>query len=912
MLEFKFDHHAPHQLTAIDAVVQVFNGQPTAGTAFENSSGATGSVYFGEKGIGNRLTLSNEQLLSNIQDIQKDNGLAISSELIGRVGKTDAPSDTFSDIAAQPTANNVDLNLSVEMETGTGKTYTYIRTIYELNKAYGFCKFVIVVPSVAIREGTLKNLAITAKDMKAKFGVPANYTVWDSNNRNGLRNFAASNALQILVINIDSFTNDGKVINTVRESGVKPIEFLTATCPIVIVDEPQNMETDIRRAAIHNLNPLCTLRYSATHRNPYNLVSRLTPVDAYNLGLVKQIQVDGITLDANYNAAFVRLKEIQRSKKTPKAKLTFYVNDANGGVAQKDVVLAAGDDIFIKSSQREIYRDGFILEEIDAENGTVSFNGGLTLGLGDSQGGFKEDAQKFQIERTVKWHFERAKKLHPLGIKVLSLFFIDKVANYRSADGQPPAKFTQWFEEAFNKFKAANPNLIAYGVDDVHRGYFSQDKKGGLKDTKGTAKDDEDTYSLIMKNKEELLDLSNPVQFIFSHSALREGWDNPNVFQICTLNESTSEVKKRQEVGRGLRLPVNNLGDRITDKKINLLTVIANESYEAFTRALQTEIEEDTGVKFTGKIGDANKDKVVVKLNNKELTRESYPLLFELWDKISFKANYAVNYAEEVLVRKATAFIKDRNFYPPVVNLSLRSSTAKINMTSEGLETQSGTTLARRVEMTKQSMPDVFGFIQSRVNVSRNAILTLLKDCERSTELMENPQRFLEHMVAVFERARNEILLQGGIKYERGAAWEESYSQQLFHDELGEVLADLVLEMKPEAIDKTPFNYYRTDSGIEDNFARDCEDNEAVKYFFKIPKGFKIPTPIDNYTPDWAVVLEDDNTVYFVAETKGTLNPDDLRGKEKIKIHCGTRFFADLETGVRYKLALKAADLTAI
>ena len=232
-------------------------------------------------------------------------------------------------------------------------------------------------------------------------------------------------------------------------------------------------------------------------------------------------------------------------------------------------------------------------------------------------------------------------------------------------------------------------------------------------------------------------------------------------------------------------------------------------------------------------------------------------------------------------------------------------------MTSEGLETQSGTTLARRVEMTKQAMPDVFGFIQSRVNVSSNAILTLLKESERSKELMENPQRFLEHMVAVFERARNEILLQGGIKYERGAAWEESYSQQLFHDELGEVLADLVLEMKPDAIDKTPFNYYRTDSGIEDNFARDCEGNEAVKYFFKIPKGFKTPTPIDNYTPDWAVVLEDDNTVYFVAETKGTLKPDDLRGKEKIKIHCGTRFFADLETGVRYKLAVKASDLLA-
>jgi type III restriction enzyme len=898
MMEFKFDHHAPHQMAALNAVVKVFKGQPQAGSAFENTRGEVGSVEFGEKSIGNRLVLSAEQFLANVQEVQKDNELELSSALIPRA--TSKGNDASS---------GVDLNLSIEMETGTGKTYTYIRTMYELHRVYGFCKFVIVVPSVAIREGTLKNLEITAKDMKAQYGVPANYTVWDSKNRNGLRNFAASNSLQILVINIDSFASDSNIINTVREQGVKPIEFLQATRPIVIVDEPQNMETDIRRQAVHNLNPFCTLRYSATHKNPYNLISRLTPVDAYNLGLVKQIQVDGITADQNYNAAFVALKEIQRAKKTIKVKLSFFANGEAGGVLKKDAVLAAGDDLYVKSNQREIYRDGFIVEDIDAEEGFVKFTGGLVLREGDSQGGLTEELQKFQIERTVKWHFERAKKLHPMGIKVLSLFFIDKVANYRGTDGEK-AKFEAWFEEAFEKFSKQNVGVIPHTAQEVHKGYFSQDKRGGLKDTKGTTKDDEDTYNLIMKNKEELLNLDNPVQFIFSHSALREGWDNPNVFQICTLNESTSDMKKRQEVGRGLRLPVNSkTGERITDKKINLLTVIANESYEAFTKALQTEIEEETGVPFTGRIGDANRDKVLVKYTKHELTRENYPLLFELWDKVSFHTRYAVHYDEAILVNKAVSFLKDANHYHTITRLQLKSNTAGIEINEFGVNAKSKGSAVKTAELTTSVMPDVFGFIQSRIKLSRGSIVAVLKECGRANELMLNPQRFLEHMVAAFERARNEILYEGGVKYERGTEWDLDYTQKLFTDELGEVLQEQVLDVREGYEDKTPFNYYRTDSSMEDVFARDCEESEEVKFFFKIPRGFKIPTPIGNYSPDWAVVLERDNKLYFVAETKGTLDPQKLRGDEKYKIRFGSEFFKTLDAGIGYKLAVKAENL---
>jgi type III restriction enzyme len=938
MMQFQFDHHAPHQLTAIHAVVQVFKGQPPAGGAFENSLGGGGSLDFGEKGIGNLLTLNPEQLLLNIQTVQKmthapldasdedkqvyaGQALPISTNLVARLNKQelkaleDANTDAMDkgEVRVEMPSVGADLNLSIEMETGTGKTYTYIRTIYELNRAYGFCKFVIVVPSVAIREGTLKNLAVTAKDMQAIFSVPATYTVWDSSNRNGLRNFAASNAIQILVINIDSFTNDDKVINKPSEQGIRPIEFLQATRPIVIVDEPQNMETSIRRVAIHNLNPLCTLRYSATHRNPYNLISRLTPVDAYNAGLVKQIQVDGITADQNYNAAFVALKEIKKTTTRLSAKITIFVNTESGGVQLKDVSLAAGDDLFAKSNGREIYRNGFILESIEADDQRVTFSGGLGLYVGDSQGGVTDEVQKYQIERTVKWHFERAKKLHPLGIKVLSLFFIDRVANYRAAEGENTAKFAHWFEDIFEKYNKQYEGLIPFAAPDVHRGYFSQDKKGVLKDTKGTTQADEDTYSLIMKNKEELLSLDNSVQFIFSHSALREGWDNPNVFQICTLNESTSEVKKRQEVGRGLRLPVNKNGERITDKSINLLTVIANESYEAFTRTLQTEIEEETGVKFDRRsIGNAHSARVRVNLSKKELTRENYPLLFELWDKVSYHTRYEVSYAEDALLTKAVRFLKDTSHYPTVTRLVLNSSTAKIGMDAHGLSTFETSNAAKQIATATYSTPDVFGFIQSRIKVSRSAIVTLLKKCGRTNELLVNPQRFLEYVVAVFERARNEILYEGGVKYERLASRDSlAYAQALFTDELREVLADSVLAVNTEAQSKTPLDHYHisSHSTIETSFAQDCETSDAVKFFFKIPRGFKIPTPIGNYSPDWAVVLEQEQKLYFVAETKGTLDPDKLRGEEKLRIHFGKQFFAGLQTDVNYKLAKKAQDL---
>jgi type III restriction enzyme len=509
------------------------------------------------------------------------------------------------------------MNFSVEMETGTGKTYVYLRTIYELNKLYGFKKFVIVVPSIAIREGVLKNLQITHEHFQNLYDkAQLNYDVYDSKKVSNLRGFAAGNAIQILVINIDAFAKDENIINKPNDklTGKRPIEFIQSSNPIVIVDEPQNMETDIRKKAIANLNPLCTLRYSATHTNLYNLVYSLNPVKAYDLGLVKQIEVDSVVSENAMNEAFIRLEGISATKTKITAKIKIDCN-TDKGVVKKSVTVMAGDDIYKFSKEREIYKEGFIIDEIDAGGGAITLTNGLTLSKGETQGGMNDEVIRFMLRRTVEEHIKKERVYKDKGIKVLSLFFIDKVKNYREYDAngnQAKGKFAGWFEDIYQK-EAAKPaysGLLPYAVDDVHNGYFSQDSKGRVKDTEGESQADYDTYKLIMQDKEKLLDPETPLRFIFSHSALREGWDNPNVFQICTLNETKSEIKKRQEIGRGLRLPVNQNGDRIFDRNINKLTVVANERYEDFAKALQKEIQEDCGVDFSGRIknrGDRQK-----------------------------------------------------------------------------------------------------------------------------------------------------------------------------------------------------------------------------------------------------------------------------------------------------------------
>ena len=913
-MKIQFDSSQDYQLAAVQSVVNLFAGQPLNKGDFEVSLSMEGaSIAFTERGIGNRLVISDEQILQNIHNVQQTNSISLSSKLENCTYPHDK--DGITKMGVPHSHYSFSNQFTIEMETGTGKTYTYLRTIYELNKVYGFKKFVIVVPSVAIREGTIKNLQITHEHFQNLYGnQPINFVMYDSSKLTGLRNFATSNAIQILVINIDSFTKDNNIINTVRETGVKPIEYIQSALPIVIVDEPQNMETDVRKSAIHNLNPLCTLRYSATHRNLYNLVYSLNPVQAYDLGLVKQIEVDGITSDSNYNAAFIQLKKIEIGKRQLRAKVSVYVNDG-GDVKQKDMTLDLGDDLFEKSNRRDIYKDDFVLTAIDAENGWIEFSNGLVIEEGKTQGGLTDEVIKFQIERTVIHHFDKLKKLKDKQIKVLSLFFIDRVANYRGYDesGKPTkGKFALWFEEAYAVQQKKNPNLIPFEAENVHNGYFSSDKSGKGKDkketwtdTKGTTAKDDDTYSLIMKEKERLLGLEEPLQFIFSHSALREGWDNPNVFQICTLNESKSDLKKRQEIGRGLRLPVNTEGVRIQDKRVNILTVIANETYEDFSEALQREIQEETSVVFTGRIKNAREKATISR--TKELTMDNFPLLFEIWERISHKTRYSVEYDNQELINRAVRELKDFTKVPLTKRPMLESRTGRISITEEGVEGQVKDSQVRHITAVNYQMPDVYGYIQSRIDVSRRTVFEVLKQSGRIGELEINPQMFLDSVTNTIKKVLNSLLVDG-VKYEQING--QQYEMRLF--ELEEIETYLSNLFKMSKTDKTVFNYIPIDSTIESDFARDCEADEAVKFFFKLPRGFKIPTPIGNYIPDWAVVLEMEGTpkVYFVAETKGTLNRQLLRELERLKIECGTKHFALFKPlAVEYKLAVTTRDL---
>ena len=694
---------------------------------------------------------------------------------------------------------------------------------------------------------------------------------------------------------------------------MKPIEYISSTNPIVIIDEPQNFETDVRKQALANLNPMCCLRYSATHRNLYNLIYSLNPVQAYDLGLVKQIEVDGIiTTNTDYNAAFIQFKSIVSGKKSLKVKLCIYVQ-ALFEVKQKDVLVEIGNDLFVLSGERDIYKHGFELNSINAAEGFIEFSNGLTIRMGETTGGLTDEIMRYQIERTVKHHFDKIKSLKNKQVKVLSLFFIDRVANYRSYDAEGAAsggKFAEWFEAAFTKYQKNNPDVLPFSVETVHNGYFSSDKTSKNKGKneriwidskeKNTQKDD-DTYSLIMRDKERLLSLEESLQFIFSHSALREGWDNPNVFQICTLNESKSELKKRQEIGRGLRLPVDSAGQRIHDKRINVLTVIANETYESFSKALQKEIETDTSVVFGDRVGDKNKKQKVVL--NKELTLENCPLLFEIWEKISHKTRYSVEFSTEELIRRSVEILKNM---PKLNRPSLQSSTAMLIITEDGVEGRVREKSMKRLEIKENyQIPDVYSYIQARVEVTRPTIFQLLMQSDRYEDLEVNPQLYLDNVVAAIKTSLNRLLVEG-VKYE--IINGQHYEMSLFNDE---ELEDLLTNLfKVSNFDKTVFNYIPIDSSIERKFAHDCEVDTSVKFFFKLPRGFKIPTPIGNYIPDWAVIFEGDSRIYFVAETKSTLDKDSLRNIETMKIHCGTQHFASLTPqNVTYKMVTSVEEL---
>jgi len=602
-MKIKFNPDLDFQNKAIDSITGIFEGQEVGNSRFTVSASKDRDMFESEVGVGNRLKLLDEDILSNVQSIQLENGL-------------------------RPDKTLRSMDFSVEMETGTGKTYVYLRTLLELNQQYGFSKFVIVVPSIAIREGVYKSLQMTEEHFSGLYdNVPYDYFIYDSDDLNKVRSFATSNNIQIMIINIQafrrSFTNPekDKKANIIhrphdRMSGQKPIEFIQSTNPVVVIDEPQSVATTNKsQKAIESLSPLCTLRYSATHVDDYHMMYKLDSVDAYQKKLVKQIEVASVQVQDAQNKAFIEVHDVRTKSGEPIAKISFD-QFKNGKTRRVTRNVEDGDDLF-ELSGRQVY-DGYIISEIYAGEGNeyIYFSNDELVKKGQVIGGVDNDTYKrLQIRKTIEEHLDKELRLRPKDIKVLSLFFIDRVANYREYDDDlnpMKGKYAKMFEEEYKKLiRKPKYNELFEGVDKdtiaekVHDGYFSIDTKGRgsnkkeyFTDTSGETKGDIDTYSLIMKDKERLLSLDNKLKFIFSHSALKEGWDNPNVFQICTLNETNSVLKKRQEIGRGLRIAVNQDGERVHGFDVNTLTVMANESYEDFAKQLQKEIEEEEGIKF--------------------------------------------------------------------------------------------------------------------------------------------------------------------------------------------------------------------------------------------------------------------------------------------------------------------------
>lgn len=879
-MKLHFDSNQEYQLEAIKAIIDIFEGQPLSGGDFEFAVSSTG-VMFSENGFGNRLALSEEQVLENVKGVQQRN------EIKEKIDELQG------------------MNFSVEMETGTGKTYVYLRTIYELNKLYGFKKFVIVVPSIAIREGVLKNLQITHDHFQSLYDNAAlTFDIYDSKKVSYLRGFATANSIQILIINIDAFAKDENIINKPNDklTGKKPIEFIQSTKPIVIVDEPQNMETEIRKKAIENLNPLCTLRYSATHTNLYNLMYSLNPVKAYDLGLVKQIEVDSVVSENALNNAFVQVEKIQPSGKNKIiAKLKIDVNTARGVIRKSVTVDRDKYDLYKLSGERDIYQD-LKVTEIDLSNQVVSLSNGQMLAVGETQGDLNDEVMRYMIQKTIEEHLKKEKFYKPKGIKVLTLFFVDKVKNYRDYDtnGNPvKGKFAQWFEEIYQNEirKPAYADLIPYSVEDIHNGYFSQDNKGRIKDTGGETKADDDTYKLIMQDKEKLLDINTPLRFIFSHSALREGWDNPNVFQICTLNETKSEIKKRQEIGRGLRLCVNQDGQRIHDRNTNKLTVVANERYEDFAKALQREIEEDCGVTFENRI----KNKAERKKVNYRKGFEADPKFLQIWEKIRSKTRYSVAYQTDDLIMLVGKAVKDM---PETLKPIVRSTKQRVLITGKGVSGQLLSDSASDDYNPKIEIPDILAYIQGKTELTRDTILQILKKSGRINEVFVNPQMFMDNAASTIKNGLYDLMIDG-IKYEK--IGNKMYEMTLFDDEDFEIYVDRFTYIVTNS-DKTIYeNYIPLDSGVENQFVKDCETSENIEFYFKLPNWFKITTPIGNYNPDWAVVFKGEKKIYFVAETKS--EGQELLKSEKQKIKCGKAHFENFDEIV-YKQVSKVKDLS--
>ncbi|PKN28129.1 MAG: restriction endonuclease subunit R [Deltaproteobacteria bacterium HGW-Deltaproteobacteria-22] len=987
-MKLHFEPQLDYQLQAVDAVCGLFRGQEVCRTEFTVTRAAVGrmeNVFESGLGIGNRLTLLDDELMKNLHEVQLHNGLAPSVDL----GAGD---------------------FTVEMETGTGKTYVYLRTIFELNLRFGFTKFVIVVPSIAIKEGVYKSLQITEEHFKGLYaGVHYEYFLYDSSKLGQVRNFATSPHIQIMVVTVGAI-NKKDVNNLYKESektgGEKPIDLIRATRPVLIVDEPQSVDGGLEgrgKEALGAMSPMCTLRYSATHADKHAMVYRLDAVDAYERKLVKQIEVAAATVEDAYNKPYVRLVRVDARKGEIRARVELDVQKKSS-VQRMEVTLQAGDDLE-QTTGRALYAN-YRVGELRAAKGKefMELNcpgKDVFLRPGEVEGDVDDLAVHRQmIRRTIREHLEKEKRLRPQGIKVLSLFFIDQVSRYRQYDEQGQAVagvYATIFEEEYLR-AARHPDFASlFGeVDqthvarDVHDGYFSIDRKGGWSDTtesnQTNRENAERAYNLIMKDKERLLDLNTPLKFIFSHSALREGWDSPNVFQICALRDMRSERERRQTIGRGLRLCVNQEGQRVRGFEINTLTVVARESYERFAENLQKEIEQDTGIRFgvvekdqfaalpvtgsdgvttalgrepsgqlwefllaegfidaQGRVTDklrqvlasgrlqlperflASREPITAMLKklagrldvkNADERRRVQPRqavlqsqeFKELWDRIKFKTTYRLDFDNEQLIEACALAIENA---PAIARVNMQWRKADLTIGRAGVTpTHLNADTTVHLEEGGLELPDILTEMQNRTQLTRRTLCRILQRCSRLGDFKRNPQKFIELAVEVIARCKRSAIVDG-IRYQRiGDA--SYYAQELFEqEELSGYLRNLLVTKK-SATEEIVY-----DSQVEADFARGLESNTAVRVYAKLPGWFSIPTPLGGYNPDWAVLVETENQqrLYFVVETKGSLFVEDLRQQEQGKIACGRAHFHALEahegSAARYVVASTVEDLLA-
>lgn len=857
-MKFKFDANQDFQLAAINAVVDLFEGQGK-----ENDRTVAGSNLFGI--YPNFLSLSNDEVLANTKKVQEKNEIKNGGVIS-------------------------DFDFSIEMETGTGKTYCYLRTIFELNKKYGWKKFIILVPSVAIREGAIKSLQITKEHFSGLYNnTPYRFYEYKSKNISQVKHFADSNVINIMVMTVGAFNKDANVLYTERDQmqGEQPIAFIQKTNPILILDEPQNMEGEATKKALENFNSLFRLRYSATHKNPYNLVYQLSPYDAYQLGLVKKIEVFSVTDDdSGVSAPHLYLLEAKPAKSVSgiKAKIEVALIDKDGKRKIKALFIKKGEDLADKTGNK-VYA-GFSVANIEAEapdfgsEAKVHFTNGFILTKENRIEAGKEDIFRKQIAGAVRLHFDKRKKYRELGIKVLSLFFIDRVSNYTEADGLIRRIFVQEFNRLKQEF-----NLNELDSDKAHNGYFAKKKDGSYIERAVDIEKNDEAYELIMKDKERLLSFDEPTEFIFSHSALREGWDNPNVFNICTLNETQSMMKKRQEIGRGMRLCVNQDGDRIFDKRINLLSVVANVSYADYVSQLQGEFQDD-GI-YKALTPSNAKKRQTVKLKKGFDKDENFR---GLWERIAKKTRYQVKVNTERLIESCIAAIGGFRLDKPQIRVERVG--IDINRSGVGgivLGSEQGPGRAAQIRII-----DCIEQIKAETKLTRATVAEILLKAGNIQAFLNNPERFCFEVTRIIK----EKLM---IDYVEQISYElisESYKTEQF--ETMSSYKDSVIK-----VDHSIYDAIVHDSEIERQFALSLDGDERIKLFVKLPGWFKVETPVGEYNPDWAIVTvkrdlqgnESNEKVYFVIETKGDIN--NLRPTEKAKIESAKKHFEVIKVNYR-------------